>query len=108
MVRVIIEIQKPVLDIVSRIILKYRSNVIMKIDPVLPVKEEDTDSDQIRHILIVVLPVDIFVLVRLLALFADDLLQQMPCLFGPIAVRVNPCFLNVIQIIVNEILADLL
>ena len=80
----------------------------MKIDPVLPVKEEDTDSDQIRHIFIVILPVDVFILVRLLALFADNFFQQMYCFLGPVTVRMNARFLNIVQIIIDEILADLL
>ena len=106
--RIIIKIQDTVFDIVCRIIFKHRRNVIVKIDPILTVKEKHPDSYQICHVFIVILPVDILVLIRLFALFSDDLLQQMPCFLGPVTIRMDACFLNIIQIVIDKILTNFL
>ena len=79
----------------------------MEVDPVFAIQEEYTDSDQIRHVFIIILPVDVLVLVRLLTLFANDLLQQMTCLLGTVTVRMDPRFLDIVQIIIDKILANL-
>ena len=107
-IRVVIKIQQTVFNVVCRVILKHRRNIIVEVNPIFTIQEEHADSDQIGHILVVILPVDVFVLVWLLTLFADDLLQQMPGLFRPVTIRVDARLFNIVQVIIHKILADLL
>ncbi len=106
--RVVIKIQEAVFNIVSRIIFKYRRDIIVEMDPVLPVQEEYTDPDQVCHVFIIIFPVDILIRIRLGTLFADDLFQKMPCLFGPVTIGMNACLLNIIQIVIHKLFSDLL
>ena len=78
MSRILIKISDSILYIACRVIFKDCSDIIMEIDPVLPVQEEYTDSNQICDILMIIGSVDHCKALWLFCPLADDLFQQMP------------------------------
>ena len=107
MLRVIIKIGDTVCYIQPRIILKYRSDVAMEIDPVFPVEEKDADTDQIRYIFVVVVPVNICKTFRIFTALAYDLFQKVLRVLGAVTIRVDAGFFNIIKVGIDKVLAKI-
>ena len=54
--------QNPSLGLLRRYLdhFKYSGNIFVEVDPVFPVQEEYTDTDQIGHVFVIIAPVQIF------------------------------------------------
>ena len=102
-----VEIQDPVLYIKPRVILKHTGDIIMEMNPVLTVQEKNADTDKVRHIFMVIGPVDILKAFKMFHPFPDDFFQEMPRVLCPVAVGMDSGPLDIIQIIINKILADI-
>ena len=106
MLRILVKIPDTILYIVLRIIFKHRCNIIMKINPVLPVQKKYADSDQIGNILVIISPVNMIKSPRVLAALADDLFQQMARAFRAVTIGMDSRPFDIIEVIIYKLLSD--
>ena len=76
----------------------------MEMDPILPVQEKHTDADQVRHIFVVIIPVDRLEPVKLFISFAYDLLQKMSRILCSVAIGMDSRLFNIIEVVIHKIL----
>ena len=102
-----VKILDPVPYIKPGVILKHTGNIVMEMDPVLTVQEKNADADKVCHIFMVIGPVDILKPFKMLHPLPDDFFQKMPRVLCSVAVGMDSGPLDIIQIIINKILADI-
>lgn len=72
--RIFVKIPASVFYVDTWIIFKYSGNIFVEVDPVFPVQEEYTDTDQVGHVFVIIAPVQIFEFLRIFFSFSYDLL----------------------------------
>ena len=105
--RIIIEIPETIHHIVGGIVLELLCDVAVEMDPVFPIQEKHADTNQVGHIFVEIGVIQIGELLGIFLALANDLLQQMGGRLGAIAIGMDAGGFDLIEILINEILADI-
>ena len=105
--RILVEIPETIHHIVGGIVFELFCDIAVEVDPVLPIQEKHADTDQIGHIFVEVGMIKIGKLLGVFLALANDLLQQMGGRLGAIAIGMDAGGFDLIEILINEILADI-
>ena len=79
----------------------------MKMDPVLPVKEENPDTNQIRDVFMVIRFIDMFKFCIIFFPLPDDLFQKVHWILGSVTIGMDPCPLNIIDIFIYKFFSQM-
>ena len=75
-------------------------------NPILPVKEKHTNSNQVRDVLMVIASVYILKPFKMLVALAYDFLYQMAGILSAVPVGMDACPLKIIEIILRKIFTN--
>lgn len=105
--RVLVEVPEPVPEVEPGVVFKAARQILMEMPPVLPVQEEHPDAHQVRDELVEIGVIQSGKFHGVLPAFADDLLQELGHALGAVAVGVDACRIDVVEVFVDEGFADL-
>ena len=105
--RILVEVPEPVPEVEPGVVFKAARQIFVEMPPVLPVQEEHPDAHQVGDELVEIGVIQSGKFHGILPAFADDLLQELGHALGAVAVGVDACRIDVVEVFVDEGFADL-